>query len=135
MSKFKSELRPRLLDDDTIWTLDTALVYESDLLKAVITVPMGFQTDFASVPRVPIVYGFFGDRAHRESVIHDYLYRIDSNPIVSRKQADDVFYEAMKLRGKSFLVRWCMWFGVRLGGWTGFHELMVDAIIIKEEEQ
>jgi hypothetical protein len=130
MSEFKTELKTRLFNDDTVWALDTPLVYQSDLLNAVITVPMGFQTDFASVPKVPIAYMFFGDRAHREAVIHDYLYRFDSIPVVTREQADDVFYEAMKLRGKSFFVRWCMWAGVRAGGWIAFHELKVDDVII-----
>ena len=135
MSKFITELQTRLLDDDSVWVLDAPLVYESDLLKCKVTVPIGFQTDFASVPKVPIAYMLFGDRAHREAVIHDYLYRSDSVPVVARKQADDVFYEAMKLRGKSFFVRWCMWGGVRLGGWTDFHGYNVDAIIIREERK
>jgi hypothetical protein len=125
MSKFLTELETSLLDNDRTWELDAELIYQSDLLSTVITVPNGFQTDFASVPRVPIAYGLFGGKAHREAVIHDYLYRIDSKPVATRKQADDVFYEAMKLRGKSWFVRWCMWSGVRLGGWTGFHKLKV----------
>jgi hypothetical protein len=130
MSKFITELQTRLLNDDTVWVLDKILVYDSDLLKCRIIVPEGFQTDFASVPKVPIAYMFFGNRAHREAVIHDYLYRTNSIPVATRAQADGVFYEAMKLRGKSFFVRWCMWGGVRLGGWTAFHSYDVDAIII-----
>ncbi len=125
MSKFLTELETNLINDDTVWVLDKPLVYQSDLLNTVITVPEGFQTDFASVPRVPIAYGMFAGRAHREAVVHDYLYRTDSDPLVSRKQADDVFYESMKMRGKSFFVRWCMWAGVRLGGWTAHYKLKV----------
>jgi hypothetical protein len=64
----------------------------------------------------------FGDRAHHESVIHDYLYRIDSVPCVGRKQADDVFLEAMEARGKGFFVRYSMYWGVRMGGWTAYHK-------------
>jgi len=121
MSKFLTELDARLKDDDCTWLLDSPLVYESDLVGK-IEVPAGFETDFASVPRVPIAYMLFGDRAHREAVLHDYLYRTDSVPQATYSQANEVFYEAMELRGKGWIVRHCMWLGVVLGGWTAFHK-------------
>jgi len=121
MSKFLTDLDARLKDDDCIWVLDSPLVYESDLLGKV-EVPAGFETDFASVPRVPIAYMMFGDRAHREAVLHDYLYRIDSVPQATYSQANEVFYEAMELRGKGWFVRHAMWLGVVLGGWTAYHK-------------
>jgi len=121
MAKFLTELDARLLDDDKIWELDSSLVYESDLLKCTITVPKGFQTDFASVPRIPLFYTLFGDRAHRESVLHDYLYRTDSIPVVTYNKANGVFYEAMELRGKGVFVRYAMWWGVCLGGRGSYH--------------
>ena len=76
MSKFLTELDVRLIDGDRIWMLSGPLVYQSDILGK-IEIPAGFQTDFASVPRIPFVFESFGDRAHRESVVHDYLYCID----------------------------------------------------------
>lgn len=125
MSKFLTELDCHLKDDDKIWELDFALIYESDILGEII-VPAGFQTDFASVPRLPIIYSLFGDKAHREAVLHDYLYRIDSVPQATYSQANEVFYEAMELRGKGWIVRHCMWLGVVLGGWTAYHKLRVE---------
>ena len=124
MSEFKTELDARLKDDDKIWIIDSPLLYQSDILGP-ITVPVGFETDFASVPRIPLFYTLFGDRAHRESVIHDYLYRLDAIPQATRSQADDVFLEAMKCRGKGFFVRYAMWMGVRAGGWTAYHKRKV----------
>ena len=124
MSKFLTELDARLKDDDRIWLLDSPLVYESDIL-GLITVPAGFETDFASVPRVPIAYTLFGDRAHRESVVHDYLYRIDAVPPATYDQANDVFLEAMECRGKSWFVRKIMYWGVCVGGFTSYHKKMV----------
>ena len=123
MPKFLTELDVRCIDDGQ-WILDAPLRYESDIV-GIVEVPTGFQTDFASVPRVPIAYMMFGDRAHREAVLHDYLYRIDSIPVVERSQADDVFLEAMKERGKGFFVRYAMYWGVRSGGWTAYHKKMV----------
>jgi hypothetical protein len=125
MSKFLTELNAKLKDDDCVWVLFFPLIYESDLLGK-IEVPAGFETDFASVPRVPFIYELFGARAHREAVLHDYLYRTDSVPQATYSQANEVFYEAMELRGKSWLVRHGMWLGVVLGGWTAFHKKKVS---------
>ena len=125
MAKFLTDLDVRCIDDGR-WKLDAPLVYESDVEGVGrIEVPAGFETDFASVPRVPIAYTLFGDRAHREAVLHDYLYRIDSVPVVEREMADDVFLEAMAERGKGFFVRYAMYWGVRLGGWTAYHKAKV----------
>ena len=123
MSKFLSALDGRSVDDK-LWLLLSPLHYESDILGP-IKVPLGFMTDFASVPRVPIAYMLFGDRAHRESVIHDYLYRTDSVPQATYSQANDVFLEAMKVRGKGYFVRYAMYWGVVLGGWTAYHKKRV----------
>jgi hypothetical protein len=127
MAKFLTELDVKCIDDKS-WILSTALEYRSDII-GLVKVPIGFQTDFASVPRIPIFYILFGDRAHREAVLHDYLYRIDSSPVVERAQADDVFFEAMKERGKGFMVRYAMYWGVRLGGWTAYHKKTVKEIL------
>ena len=123
MSKFLSALDGRSIDDK-LWLLLSPLRYESDILGP-IKVPLGFMTDFASVPRVPIAYMLFGDRAHRESVIHDYLYRTDSVPQATYSQANNVFLEAMKVRGKGYFVRYAMYWGVVLGGWTAYHKKRV----------
>ena len=123
MSKFLSALDGRSVDDK-LWLLLSPLHYESDILGP-IKVPLGFMTDFASVPRVPIAYMLFGDRAHRESVIHDYLYRTDSVPRATYSQANNVFLEAMKVRGKGYFVRYAMYWGVVLGGWTAYHKKRV----------
>lgn len=124
MSEFITELDARLHDDDRIWSILSPLIYCSNIL-GIIRVPAGFETDFASVPRVPIVFRLYGDRAHRESVIHDYLYRIDSTPEASFDIANLVFLEAMTCRGKSHFIRCGMYKGVCLGGKRHYHKLHV----------
>lgn len=124
MAKFLTELDAQLKDNDRIWIIETPLVYESDILGKII-VPSGFETDFSSVPRIPIAYMLFGDRAHREAVIHDFLYRFDSAPLATYSEANNVFLEAMKVRGKGFAVRYAMYWGVVLGGWTAYHKKKV----------
>jgi hypothetical protein len=125
MSEFLTELKTKLVDDDTIWELCDPLLYWSEYLQYTIVVPAGFRTDFASVPRVPVAYTLFGDRAHREAVIHDYLFRKDSIPKVSFMDANIVFLEAMTLRGKSPFVRYSMFLGVCLGSIFCFHKKKV----------
>lgn len=122
MAKFLSELDAKLLDDDKIWVLDSPLIYESDIVGR-IEVPKEFETDFASVPRIPLVYEAFGDRAHREAVLHDWCYRIDAG--VSFEDANRVFLEAMAARGKPFYVRYPMYIGVCIGGFPSFHKLKI----------
>ena len=135
MAKFLSELDVYLKpDSDWVWIIKSPLIYQSDLIPEIIIVPQKFETDsspledglfetdFASVPRIPIFYEAFGNRAHREAVIHDYLYRIDSKPVVGFMTANRIFLEAMKERGKSFLVRYGMFYGVCLGGYFSYHK-------------
>ena len=126
MAQFKTELyiglRP---DSDKIYVLNEPLIYQSDLIGRTIEIPAGFNTDFASVPRLPFIFTLWGDRAHREAVVHDYLYRIDSKPVVSISTANKVFLEAMEARSKPRRVRWPMYLGVCLGGFGSYHKRLV----------
>jgi hypothetical protein len=124
VSKFLTTLKVTCLTDK-VWRLVGSLWYESDFLRSDVIVPEGFLTDFASVPRVPLFYWLLGDKAHHEAVIHDYLYRFDSVPVVSRADADEVFLEAMRCRKKSVWVRWPMYMGVRMGGGAVYHKKKV----------
>lgn len=75
-----------------------------------ISVPIGFKTDFASVPRlfrgVISTTGQFNGAA----VVHDFCCE---SKIVSRKRADRIFLEAMKALDVSWLKRRAMYSGVR----------------------
>jgi hypothetical protein len=124
MAKFLSYLVIKDLTD-SVWELHEPLIYESDILGR-IEVPAGFQTDLASVPRVPIVYEQWGNRSHYEAVIHDWLYRIDSIPQATFGQANDVFLEAMEARGKPWRICAPMYWGVCLGGKSSYHKRKVN---------
>ena len=127
MSKFLTSLVIEQITDK-VFSLVSPLVYQSDMLGGFkIEVPAGFQSDGASVPRLPVAYMLFGDRAHHESVLHDYLYRCDSVPEVAFSTANDVFLEAMKVRGKSWFIRWSMFLGVKFFGNLSYHKRNVNA--------
>jgi hypothetical protein len=99
--------------DDGTWRLSKPLPYLSGVANRVITVPAGFRTDLASVPRLPVVYWLCGGRANKPAVVHDFLY---TEGLVVRKVADAVFLEAMQAVGVPLAYRLLMWAGVRLGG-------------------
>jgi hypothetical protein len=103
---------------DGRWELIDRLVYHSDL-AGVIEVPAGFDTDYASIPRLPFMFWLLGDTVHSAAVVHDYLYRTAE---VSRAKADRVFVEACEVEGSGWLSRWTMWSGLRVGGWTSYDQ-------------
>lgn len=104
----KIKVRPK-----PVWKLVRDLVYESDLYGGIITVPHGFQTDFASVPRLPLAFMLAGGKADEAAVVHDLLYTTKAVP---RKVADAIFHEAIATLGYSGFTSSIMYAGVRLGG-------------------
>lgn len=113
--KTSAFLSPLLVWDlGGIFELHEPLLYASVLLKAVVRVPDGFRTNFASVPQVlqslisPI--GTY-DPA---TTLHDYLYQFDG---WARGEADGALKEAMEVLGVGWWTRQTIYAGVRAGGW------------------
>jgi hypothetical protein len=112
MAEFKTKLHIRLIGKNR-WSLDEPLVYATDVKPRVFTVPKDFVTDFASVPRLPLVYLLTGNTAHAPAVVHDYLYRFSAEP---RSVADKIFLEAMRVSGVPLWRRNAMYLAVRAFG-------------------
>lgn len=124
MSRFLTPLDVQLVDDTKAdgrgwWALKADLVYLSDVARRRITVPKGYETDFASVPRVPIAYWLTGDTAHMAAVVHDWLY---TTGLVPRDMADEVLLEAMAVEGVPAWRRYAMYWAVRAFGGGHFAE-------------
>ena len=115
--RFLSTLHVRRASDNQpgAWELVAPLIYISNVLPRPVVVPPGFRTDFASVPRLPLVYWLFGHAADEAAVIHDFLYS-NFTKRVTREQADEVFAEASKVLGIARWRRGPMWLGIRLFG-------------------
>lgn len=96
-----------------------------DCNSTTITIPAGFVTDLASVPRVPLAYMMWGDRAHRPAVLHDYLYRSDSNPKVTKEVADQYFKKAMVLTDVKWIIYYPMYLAVKWFGKASYGVLAV----------
>lgn len=122
MSRFVSNLRVRLVDVSENegrgkWVLCAPLIYESAVAGQTLTVPSGFKTDFASVPRLPFAYLLAGDTAHEAAVVHDFLYACGE---FSRATADDVLLEAMAATSIPAWRRYAIFYAVRVFGAAHF---------------
>jgi len=90
------------------------LIYQSDVARTTYTVPTDFETDFASVPRIPGIFDLFGDSAHEAAVLHDWLYTSPAK--APRFLADEVLLEAMQVSGIPWWRRYPIYLAVRLFG-------------------
>lgn len=95
------------------WMVQAPLAYESDKIGQVV-VPVGFVTDFASVPRIPYVFDIAGDKGDMSGTVHDYLYDKDCTLPVSRRQADKVLKEGLIAQGVPKWIAFMMYVAVRL---------------------
>lgn len=124
MAGFLSPLELEYIDGRN-WKITAPFEYAvgAATSKLIITIPAGFITDFASIPRIfwnilPPT-GKYGKAA----VVHDLLYREPRllvkgqwRPIV-RKTADCILLEAMTVLGVDWFQKDIIYYGVRLGGW------------------
>ena len=81
--------------------------------EEVIRVPAGFVTDLASVPRFLWSILPPHGRYAKAAIVHDYLY---DYAIGTRKRADDIFLEGMKVLGVPKWRRYVMYWAVRMFG-------------------
>ena len=82
-----------------------------------VLVPAGFRTDFASVPGLLLGLLDSDNLVAPAALLHDYLY---ASGLVSRKDADWIFFEALRENGVPLPLRSLYWAGVRAGGWTKY---------------
>ena len=115
MSRFTQPLVVTPRPDGRTWIVLSDFGYEvgEEGSGDVISVNIGFHTDFASIPRPLWVFlprwGKYGNAA----VVHDYLYWEQPR---SRKTSDDIFLEGMGVlevpRWKRYLIYYAVrWFG------------------------
>lgn len=121
---FKSELKIESVRRTNERKLLDNLIYEYTADKVVVVVPIGFKTNFASIPG--FVKGWIDNDAgyiRDAAVVHDYLYsqkRFAAScvPLVlnTRKQADKVLRAGMKDLKASWVKRQVVYISVRLFG-------------------
>lgn len=128
MSAFMSDLlyipTTKKNDGRTVYRLTAPLKYGSDLISdepdlqdmfdyGMVVVPAGFETDFASIP-FPASKIYKPDGPWKKAaVVHDFLCGRGGSGL-SRRMADNVFYEAMRADGVNLLVATAFWCYLRL---------------------
>jgi len=118
MSNFLSKLITEEIDSKYARMI-FPFVYYSDLLDKTINIPIGFVFDYESVPLIK-------GTSKRGGAVHDYLCRIDSVPVVTKKIAADVYFEAMTVRKNSWWRRYIKYWAVR-AAWGYFHVFKIMA--------
>jgi len=115
MSEFLTKLQAEH-DGGRYWRLLAPLGYYSSSLNAVITVPTGYVTNFATLSRglnaLRISLWVF-----EEAVIHDILYHWE---LVPRAAADKVFYEALLVTQTPRSLAWLVYGLLRVCGRTHY---------------
>lgn len=103
-----------------LWRVERQFTYfigEEDSDEFVI-VPKGFETDFASVPRLFWTLIPPDGTYTQAAVLHDFLY---FKKLYVRKRCDEIFLEAMKVLKVNWFKRRIMYWAVRAFGWIGWN--------------
>lgn len=131
-----------------IWELTEPLFFWSPAWRSWLMVPKGFRTNYASVPRLPFVFWWYGDKVYEEPALHDFVYTAHAihrvtldeagevatseRVAITRKQGDDLFLEALLANDKTADgMDHTMYRGVRLGGGSSWDD---DTSVPQREE-
>lgn len=78
--------------NDTWAMLKEPVIFDSDWFGDTFETPAGFVTDFASIPRIPILYDWLGGRGKRAATNHDDGYARQEEP---KRRVDLRFFEGL----------------------------------------
>lgn len=116
MKAIKKEIVVRYMEEvekETLWELKEEIIIKTSK-GLYVTIPVGFQTDFASVPKIfwSIISSI--GKYNLASVIHDYFY---TTHLLDRKSADEEFLRWMTFIDPKRQIRnKLMYYMVRLFG-------------------
>ncbi|EDV2652081.1 DUF1353 domain-containing protein [Salmonella enterica subsp. diarizonae] len=113
MSKFTTPAILEMLGHYNWRVYEPFEFYLSDDSSDVISVPAGFVTDLATVPRIFWILLPPDGKYAKAAIIHDYLY---DNALRTKYEADRIFLDGMKVLGVPRWKRTIMYLAVRLFG-------------------
>jgi hypothetical protein len=125
MSRFTDVLVVSPLADGKTWVILRDFGYDVGAEDSGdhIDVAIGFQTDFATIPRLFWVILPKWGRYGNATVIHDWLYWLQTRP---RREADAILLEAMGVLDVTPLVKVAMYWAVRLFGGLAWYRNQAD---------
>ena len=112
---FEAPLTVSATADGKYWVLQEPLKYKHPETKQEVSIPRGFVTDFASVPRLFWAALPPCGAYTTAAVLHDYLYW-EQFQECDRECADKALLIAMEEAGVSFITREAIYNSVRIGG-------------------
>lgn len=128
-----NRLGPSLRNGRSLWGMFKELLYRPGDRIHLITVPKGFVTDLASIPRWGWIILPPDGPWVKAAIIHDYLYATGgtgewkkhpssiTRPLpYTRAEADEILREAMENRGVGPIRRTIIYLAVRIGGGRGW---------------
>jgi hypothetical protein len=118
MSSF-TKLVVEVIDGEIFSVSQDFYFYREKDKDEIYTVPAGFKSNFASVPRVLQLLFSKRDVYSAASVLHDYLY---TSKEISREKADLILKEGMLVLGSSKTSAYLFWLAVRLFGWSAWNK-------------
>lgn len=126
MSRFITTLKTEQIGKWTHILLADLVLADED--QRVITVPVGFTTDFASIKVLHnaflfVLFALVSGYGNYAATVHDYLYTTGA---VSRKEADEVLYRALRAEGVARWRAWLFWVGVRIGGAKQYTKTLIS---------
>lgn len=98
---------------DGKYRLEKPFHYVPRSRERVVIVPIGFESDLASVPRIPVIFAAYGGRGSWAAIIHDYLCHQAQDHVPDRRIADEIFLEALQDAGMSQAEAWPMYIAVQ----------------------
>jgi len=138
--------------DNTYIRLVEPFIFTSKVLRdhgypSTIVIPTGFVCDYESIPRyiktkwgwlsrllsfllspfLAFMFWLLSNTSKRGGLVHDYLFRINSIPIVPLHIANLVYLEIMVKRDNKKWKRWCKFRAVELCAKSSYHKLRVEA--------
>lgn len=116
-----TDIEARFIGNKYVLTKDLTVYTDYFDVRRIFTIPAGFETDFASVPRLFWVFVAPTDEFIRiPSLIHDYSYK---NKLFSRKVCDAIFLEKMLSFDKYVIIKaYIAYFAVRIGGFLAYYK-------------
>ena len=99
------------------WVVESELAYLHEGER--ISVPKGFITDLASIPKIFRNVLNVNGKSRKPAVLHDYLY---CSKIFERSVADYIFYKALVSEVMNAIIARTYWAGVRAGGWMYYNK-------------
>lgn len=113
---FRTPLRVQASNVAGFWFLTDPLVWDDGVRR--VEAPRFFVTDLASVPAPMRSILDTNGLSRRAAVIHDFAY---ATGCMTRKEADQLFLDALVADGVISVGRGLYFAGVRLFGWIPFN--------------